>query len=120
MPIIEHANRIPRTLSLNDALFLRSLSYNKLPQQLLRLSIIKLDGSSFGNSRYFHAFLPFFFFKKKNVIIRVSFELIYYVCVLKLFLDVQIGSSSTVGELKLAVEEVFSWSPKVGQGKISW
>lgn len=81
MPIIEHGNRIPRTLSLNDTLFLRSLSYNKLPQQLLRLSIIKLDGSSF---------------------------------------DVQIGSSSMVGELKLAVEEVFSWSPKVGQGKISW
>lgn len=32
---------------LNDGSFLRSFSYHKLPQQLLKLSILKLDGSVF-------------------------------------------------------------------------
>ncbi|XP_077236694.1 uncharacterized protein LOC143878276 [Tasmannia lanceolata] len=56
-------------------------SYHKLPQQLLKLSVLKLDGSSF---------------------------------------DVQVARTASVMELKQAVEEVFSQSPKEGEGKISW
>ncbi|XP_021639716.2 uncharacterized protein LOC110634875 isoform X1 [Hevea brasiliensis] len=65
----------------NDRPVGRTYSYIKLPQQLLKLSILKLDGSSF---------------------------------------DVHVGKNATVAELKQAVEEVFSSSPKEGQGKISW
>lgn len=56
----------------------RKFSYSKLPSQLLRLSILKLDGSCF---------------------------------------DVQISRTATVSELKLAVEKIFSQSPKE---EISW
>ncbi|KAK1291528.1 hypothetical protein QJS10_CPB17g02385 [Acorus calamus] len=61
----------------------RSFSYHycRLPQQLLRLSVLKLDGSSF---------------------------------------EVQVAKMASIGELKMAVEEIFSHSPKEGQGKISW
>lgn len=61
--------------------YYRSFSYCKLPEQLLKLSILKLDGSCF---------------------------------------EVHVARSATVAELKEAVEEVFSLSPKEGQGKISW
>uniref|UniRef100_A0A5B7C3J6 SNRNP25 ubiquitin-like domain-containing protein n=1 Tax=Davidia involucrata TaxID=16924 RepID=A0A5B7C3J6_DAVIN len=84
MPTIDHNNRNSRVLaplSLNNALFPRSFSYHKLPPQLLKLSVLKLDGSSF---------------------------------------DVHIARSATVSELKIAVEEIFSLSPREDQGKISW
>ncbi|KAK1317228.1 hypothetical protein QJS10_CPA05g01356 [Acorus calamus] len=58
-----------------------SYHYCRLPQQFLRLSVLKLDGSSF---------------------------------------EVQVPKMASVGELKMAVEEIFSQSPKEGQGKISW
>ncbi|KAF8400615.1 hypothetical protein HHK36_013914 [Tetracentron sinense] len=67
-------------LLLNNGLR-RSFSYHKLPQQLIKLSILKLDGSCF---------------------------------------DVQVARIASVAELKQAVEDVFSQSPKEGQGKISW
>ncbi|KDP37069.1 hypothetical protein JCGZ_06125 [Jatropha curcas] len=62
-------------------LFVRTRSYHKLPQHLLQLTVLKLDGSSF---------------------------------------DVHVGRNATVGELKQAVEEVFTSSPKEDEGKISW
>ncbi|XXG59244.1 hypothetical protein AAC387_Pa04g1359 [Persea americana] len=59
-----------------------SSSYYKLPEQLIKLSVLKLDGSSF---------------------------------------DIQISRCATVGEVKLAVEELFSRSTKEeGEGEISW
>ncbi|KAI8544291.1 hypothetical protein RHMOL_Rhmol08G0284800 [Rhododendron molle] len=61
---------------------LRNLSYRKLPRQLLiKLSVLKLDGSSF---------------------------------------DVNVARNASIAELKQAVEEVFSFSPKNGEGNISW
>ncbi|KAK9281673.1 hypothetical protein L1049_004577 [Liquidambar formosana] len=65
----------------NDGLLLRNFSYRRLPPQLLRLSVLKLDGCIF---------------------------------------DVNVARNATVAELKQAIEEVFSFSPKEGQGKISW
>ncbi|ERN17980.1 hypothetical protein AMTRI_Chr13g122060 [Amborella trichopoda] len=59
----------------------RSFSYAKLPQPRLRLSVLKLDGSSF---------------------------------------EVQVEKTALVFELKQAIEEVFSQSPKESHGKISW
>ncbi|MQM04063.1 hypothetical protein Taro_036858 [Colocasia esculenta] len=58
----------------------RSFSYCRLPEYPLRLTIVKLDRSSF---------------------------------------DVQVMKSASVLGLKLAVEEIFSRSPK-GEGMISW
>ncbi|CAA6670570.1 unnamed protein product [Spirodela intermedia] len=58
-----------------------AFSYDRLPAQQLRLTIVKLDGSSF---------------------------------------DVQVVKSASVTELKLAVEEIFSGSPRGGGGGISW
>lgn len=37
-------------LSLIDGLSRKSVSYDKLPQKPLKLSVLKFDGSSFGNS----------------------------------------------------------------------
>ncbi|GFZ08349.1 ubiquitin-like superfamily protein [Actinidia rufa] len=64
-----------------DGIRRKSFSYDKLPPHPLKLSICKLDGSSF---------------------------------------DVEIVRTATVGELKQAVEGVFSHMPKKGPGKISW
>ncbi|KAD2806159.1 hypothetical protein E3N88_39536 [Mikania micrantha] len=49
MPSIGHENRNPRIL-IHNALIFRGLSYSyhKLPKSLLKLSVLKLDGSSFG------------------------------------------------------------------------
>ncbi|KAK1275550.1 hypothetical protein QJS04_geneDACA001545 [Acorus gramineus] len=58
-----------------------SYHYYRLPQQMLKLSVLKLDGSAF---------------------------------------DVQVARTANVGQLKMAVEEIFAQSPKEGQGKISW
>ncbi|CAA7407643.1 unnamed protein product [Spirodela intermedia] len=58
-----------------------AFSYDRLPAQQLRLTIVKLDGSSF---------------------------------------DVQVVKSASVTELKLAVEEIFSGSPRGGGAGISW
>ncbi|XP_062097581.1 uncharacterized protein LOC133803520 [Humulus lupulus] len=68
-------------LMLIDSLSRKSVSYDKLPEEPLKLSILKLDGSSF---------------------------------------DVQITRTSTVAELKKAVEDVFSYLPQKGPEKISW
>ncbi|CAK7353728.1 unnamed protein product [Dovyalis caffra] len=56
-------------------------SYNKLPEEPLKLSVLKLDGTSF---------------------------------------DIEAMKSATVGELRQAVEAVFSYMPQEGPGKISW
>ncbi|GFZ08346.1 ubiquitin-like superfamily protein [Actinidia rufa] len=64
-----------------DGIRRKSFSYDKLPPHPLKLSICKLDGSSF---------------------------------------DVEIVRTATVGELKQAVEGIFSHMPKKGPGKISW
>lgn len=58
-----------------------SFSYYRLPEPLLKLPVLKLDGSSF---------------------------------------DVQVASSASVQELKLAVENVFSRPPKEDGVQISW
>ncbi|KAF4354492.1 uncharacterized protein LOC115702360 [Cannabis sativa] len=69
-------------LMLMDSLSRKSsVSYDKLPEEPLKLSVLKLDGSSF---------------------------------------DVQVTRSSTVAELKKAVEAVFSHLPQKGPEKISW
>ncbi|KAL4584563.1 hypothetical protein LXL04_009166 [Taraxacum kok-saghyz] len=49
MSSFDHDNRNPRVL-IHNALLVRGLSfsYHKLPKQLLKLSVLKLDGSSFG------------------------------------------------------------------------
>ncbi|XP_023750568.1 uncharacterized protein LOC111898912 [Lactuca sativa] len=49
MSNFDHDNRNPRVL-MHNALIVRrlSFSYHKLPKQLLKLSVLKLDGSSFG------------------------------------------------------------------------
>ncbi|KAI3521220.1 hypothetical protein L1887_10681 [Cichorium endivia] len=49
MPSFNHDNQNPRVL-IHNALIVRGLSfsYQKLPKQLLKLSVLKLDGSSFG------------------------------------------------------------------------
>ncbi|XP_065868626.1 uncharacterized protein [Euphorbia lathyris] len=65
----------------NARLVLRRNSYHKLPQQLFKLHVLKLDGSIF---------------------------------------EVNVSRNATVGELKQAVEEVFTTSPKEGLSKISW
>ncbi|CAH8392359.1 unnamed protein product [Eruca vesicaria subsp. sativa] len=59
----------------------RTFSYDKLPPEPIRLSVLKLDGSSF---------------------------------------DVNVTSSATVRDLKLAIETAFSHVPKKGPSKISW
>lgn len=59
----------------------KSFSYSQLPQEPLKLSVLKLDGSSF---------------------------------------DIEVMKMATVLELKEAVEHVFSFMPKKGEGKISW
>ncbi|KAI3777768.1 hypothetical protein L1987_47570 [Smallanthus sonchifolius] len=49
MPSLSHDNRNPRVL-IHNALVFRgiSYSYHKLPKSRLKLSVLKLDGSSFG------------------------------------------------------------------------
>ncbi|XP_010520650.1 PREDICTED: U11/U12 small nuclear ribonucleoprotein 25 kDa protein [Tarenaya hassleriana] len=59
----------------------RSFSYDKLPTFPIRLSVLKLDGSSF---------------------------------------DVQIKSTASIGDLKVAIEEAFDHVPKKGPAEISW
>ncbi|CAN6850291.1 unnamed protein product [Brassica oleracea] len=59
----------------------RTFSYDKLPTGPIRLSVLKLDGTSF---------------------------------------DVNVTSSATVRDLKLAIETAFSHVPKKGPSKISW
>ncbi|KAL0692300.1 hypothetical protein Bca4012_059480 [Brassica carinata] len=59
----------------------RTFSYDKLPAEPIRLSVLKLDGTSF---------------------------------------DVNVMSSATVRDLKLAIETAFSHVPKKGPSKISW
>ncbi|WCJ30308.1 Ubiquitin-like superfamily protein [Euphorbia peplus] len=58
-----------------------SFIYAQLPEEPLRLSILKLDGSCF---------------------------------------DIQIMKTATVAELRIAVEDAFSYMPRKGPGKISW
>ncbi|XP_065850786.1 uncharacterized protein [Euphorbia lathyris] len=58
-----------------------SFFYAMLPEEPLKLSILKLDGSCF---------------------------------------DIQILKRATVAELRLAVEDAFSYMPRKGPGKISW
>ncbi|KAJ4887924.1 Ubiquitin-like superfamily protein [Raphanus sativus] len=59
----------------------RTFSYDKLPAEPIRLSVLKLDGTTF---------------------------------------DVNVTSSATVRDLKLAIETAFSHVPKKGPSKISW
>ncbi|KAL6996622.1 hypothetical protein U1Q18_006753 [Sarracenia purpurea var. burkii] len=81
MPSIDQEDKSFRVLDPLRRNSLRNLAYHKLPQQLLKLSILKLDGSSF---------------------------------------DVYVSRNATIAELKQAVEEVFSVSPKDGECVISW
>ncbi|CAK9164886.1 unnamed protein product [Ilex paraguariensis] len=114
IPRIELENRGSRALvplSINGGLCLRNLSYQKLPQLLLKLSVLKLDGSSFGKSQCGVALCYWIFFEvRMGSIMDYDFD-----CV-----GVHVARNATVAELKLAIEEVFSWSPKEDQGKISW
>ncbi|PIA42385.1 hypothetical protein AQUCO_02000083v1 [Aquilegia coerulea] len=65
----------------SDGLPRLSFSYHKLPPPQIKLSVVKLDGSTF---------------------------------------DVQVAGNVTIRELKQAVEDVFTQSPKEGGGAISW
>ncbi|KAK9054663.1 hypothetical protein SSX86_025742 [Deinandra increscens subsp. villosa] len=82
MPSFGPDNRNPRVL-IHNALIFRGLScsYHKLPKTRLKLSVLKLDGSSFG---------------------------------------VEVPTSATVAELKMALEEFFNLLPKDERCTISW
>ncbi|KAM7275731.1 hypothetical protein ACFE04_017597 [Oxalis oulophora] len=59
----------------------KSFSYSMLPEEPIKLSVLKLDNSRF---------------------------------------DIEVMQTATVGDLRQAVETVFSHMPKKGPGKISW
>lgn len=87
-----------------------SFSYRKLPSQPLRLSVLKLDGSSFGNSSVI-IFLCFMAnFNSMKLIMSCL------IC----FTDIVVSKMATIAEVKQAVQAVFSHMPKKGPGKISW
>lgn len=54
-----------------DSLSRRSFSYNKLPQKPLKLTVLKLDNSSFGILFYRFFFLPF---RSRNLNLLEFFE----------------------------------------------
>lgn len=84
----------------------RSFSYYRLPVHLLKLTVLKLDGSSFGMTKMCLSFIHVFSWYDLNLIFSA---------------DVQVPRMASVRELKMAVEEVFDESQK---GKtmesISW
>lgn len=63
MPILDHDTRNPRVL-IHNAFIFRGLSYSyrKLPKNRLKLSILKLDGSSFGNLFVIYNLFDFIYF----------------------------------------------------------
>ncbi|XP_047309989.1 uncharacterized protein LOC124913591 [Impatiens glandulifera] len=69
---------------------IRSLSYSKLPPQLTRLSVLKLDGSSFVC-----------WFDDNNA-------------------DVNVARNARVGDIKWAIEDLFNSSSFDGQEEIPW
>ncbi|RVX19525.1 hypothetical protein CK203_005194 [Vitis vinifera] len=91
MPTIDLDDIVPKVsrsaaLRFSPLLVINGLSrkasfYWKLPQQPIKLSVLKLDGSCF---------------------------------------QIEVTKTSTVAELKQAVEDAFSHLPKKGPGKISW
>lgn len=95
----------------------RSASYFKLPEQLLKLSVLKLDGSSFGERLGFLllSLFLFWFCVHLSLSLACSFPIFFF------FSDVHISRWATIAELKLVVEELFSRSPDVEEeGEISW
>ncbi|TXG69370.1 hypothetical protein EZV62_004305 [Acer yangbiense] len=86
----------------------RTLSYLKLPQSRLRLSVLKLDASLFGLSLFLFSFM---LLEMEKLLHTLLFDLKPYVYVPR---------NATVEELKQAIEEVFTLSPTEGQGMISW
>ncbi|URD91857.1 hypothetical protein MUK42_01076 [Musa troglodytarum] len=89
----------------------RSISYCRLPEQLLRLSVLKLDGSSFGTFRYF--LRPF---KKVHVLLDLSLPILKTA----MLAEVEVARTASVVELKMEIEDIFSESPDEGGCSISW
>lgn len=88
----------------------KSLLYDKLPSEPLRLSVLKLDGTSFGN---------FFLYNHHLAVYEFLFLLLLLNWNL-FFSDVHVSKNATIAELKDAVEGVFSYMPQHGPAKISW
>lgn len=88
----------------------KNFLYNKLPEQPLKLSVRKLDGSCFGN--FFFLFFSLSIEGKWNFINqnKQSYNLT----------DIEVMKTATIAELRQAVEAAFSHMPKTGPGKISW
>lgn len=86
----------------------KSLSYSKLPEEPIKLHVLKLDGSSFGTNH-----LIYFSASWLDPLIENNFNGFG-------FAGIQVKSSATIADLKLAVKNVFSDMPKTGPGKISW
>lgn len=95
-------------LLLIDGFSRRSFSYNKLPEEPLKLSVHKLDGTCFGI--WFSLSLsltqtPFLFLLLMEMI----------ACT-----EIEVPKRATVADLNQAVESAFSHVPKRGPEKISW
>ncbi|WVY89548.1 hypothetical protein V8G54_035062 [Vigna mungo] len=96
-------------LPLIHAIFGRkNLFYHRLPSLPLRLSVLKLDGSSFRTQPPF----PSFYLSSSSLhtLLKLS----------SLFADIQVSKTATIAELKDAVEAVFAHTPLKGPAKISW
>lgn len=116
MSSVEYQNRggfrVWAPFSLNNAFIIRSARYQKLPEQPLQLSVLKLDGSSFcKNSFHFsHISLHFCWVFSANVV-----DL--YIPVAGA--GVNVARNATVAALKLAIQRVFDVSCE-GEGKVLW
>lgn len=92
----------------------RSFSYNKLPPRPINLTVIKLDGSSFGTCFFFFVcYLSFFCVFCLVLYMEMNFKLCS-------FAEIEVPKSGTVAQLKQGVEKAFSHLPKKGPGTVSW
>lgn len=103
----------PHPSLLIDSLGRKSFSYNKLPSQPLTLTVIKLDGSSFGTMCFHIKLFPFFFFFFGSLWIQMNLVLV-------LFAVIEVPKTGTVAQLKQGVEAAFSHLPRNGPGTVSW
>lgn len=114
MSNFDHDNRNPRVL-MHNALIVRrlSFSYHKLPKQLLKLSVLKLDGSSFGK-------LSILLLSRNIICFHAQFQLFKFRFLFFDYLGVEVSMNATVADLKLVLEEFFRFLPKEKRCIVSW